>query len=158
MKLKGIIFEDFVNYKVPSMVLEFPKCSFKCDKECGKPVCQNGTLANEPDIDADISNIVQRYVNNPITEAVILQGLEPIDSFEDICNFITALRKQCDDDVVIYTGYRYAEIDDKINLLASLFKNIVVKFGRYIPDCEPHYDNVLGVNLASNNQFAVRIS
>ena len=30
MILKGIIDEDFVNYKVPCMVLEFPYCDFKC--------------------------------------------------------------------------------------------------------------------------------
>ena len=41
MILKGLIDEDFVNYKKPAMVLEFPYCSFKCDKECGRQVCQN---------------------------------------------------------------------------------------------------------------------
>ena len=34
--LKGIIDEDFVNYRVPSMTLMFPKCSFKCEKEYGE--------------------------------------------------------------------------------------------------------------------------
>lgn len=48
MRLKGIIHEDFVNYKKPAMVLEFPFCSFKCDKECGKCVCQNSLLAKNP--------------------------------------------------------------------------------------------------------------
>ena len=47
MIVKGIIDEDFINYKKPSMVIEFPYCSFKCDKECGQPVCQNSSLINE---------------------------------------------------------------------------------------------------------------
>ena len=38
------------------------------------------------------------------------------------------------------------------------FRNIIVKFGRFIPDQESHYDEVLGVNLASNNQYAKKLS
>ena len=36
--VKGIIFEDFVNYKKPSMVIEMPYCDFKCDKEYGSQI------------------------------------------------------------------------------------------------------------------------
>ena len=32
MIIKGLIDEDFINYKKPSMVIEFPYCNFKCDK------------------------------------------------------------------------------------------------------------------------------
>ena len=35
MKITGLIEEDFVNYKVPSLFIGTSKCSFKCDKECG---------------------------------------------------------------------------------------------------------------------------
>jgi hypothetical protein len=38
------------------------------------------------------------------------------------------------------------------------FSNIIIKFGRFIPNQEPHYDEVLGVKLASDNQYARRIS
>lgn len=48
IKLKGIIFEDFVNYKKPCMTLMFPKCNFKCDKENGTILCQNKGLAAVP--------------------------------------------------------------------------------------------------------------
>ena len=52
MKIKGIIFEDFINYKVPCMTIMMPRCKgFKCDKECGKPVCQNSALANTADLE-----------------------------------------------------------------------------------------------------------
>jgi len=46
---------------------------------------------------------------------------------------------------------------DKLTLL-SQYKNVIIKFGRFIPNQEPHYDEILGVNLASNNQYARRIS
>ena len=39
MLVKGIIDEDFVNYKKPSMYIAMPNCSFKCDKDCGRAVC-----------------------------------------------------------------------------------------------------------------------
>lgn len=49
------------------------------------------------------------------------------------------------------------KIYDKLTLL-SRYKNVIVKFGRFIPNQEPHYDETLWVNLASNNQYARRIS
>lgn len=155
MKLKGIIFEDFVNYKKPSMVLQFPRCSFKC----GESVCQNSALALSPDYDCDIREIVQSYINNPITEAVVMQGLEPIDSIGDVVEFISVLRidYKCDDDVVIYTGYNEEEISSE-KLILKDFKNIILKFGRFIPNSKEVFDEVLGVNLASDNQYARKIS
>ena len=58
MKVKTIIFEDFVNYKKPSMFIATSKCDFKCDKECGKAVCQNSHLATAPNIDIDDEELV----------------------------------------------------------------------------------------------------
>lgn len=157
MKLLGVIFEDFINYKKTSMVLEFPYCSFKCDKECGKSVCQNSALAEAEKIDIDILSLISRYINNPITRSIVCQGLDPIDSWEDLLLFITEFRKRSDDDFVIYTGYREDEIKDKIEILKQ-FPNIVIKFGRYIPNQKPHHDDILGVDLASDNQYAIKIS
>ena len=68
MKIKGLIDEDFVNYKKPAMVIEFPYCTFKCDKECGQSVCQNSALAHEPNITIDYDELLTRYINNPITK------------------------------------------------------------------------------------------
>ena len=155
MLLKGIISEDFVNYKKPSMLIAFPYCSFKC----GSELCQNSNLANQPSMNIDQFIIRKEYHNNNITEAIVCQGLEPFDSWEDIKHLIACLRviDKCHDDIVIYTGYNEDEIQDKINWL-SKFDNIIVKFGRYIPGHEPHYDEVLGVYLASDNQYARYIS
>ena len=158
MKILGIIDEDFVNYKKTSMVIEFPYCSFKCDKECGRPICQNGALANEPIIEIDAKKIVERYLQNPITEAIVFQGLEPFDSYEDMFDLMIEIRKRTDDDIVIYSGYSYREIYHYADTIGHIFQNIIIKYGRYIPDVEPHYDPVLGVNLASDNQYAEKIS
>lgn len=156
MTLKGVIFEDFVNYKKPCMVLEFPKCNFKCDKENGTQVCQNCSLVKEPDIQVESSHLVDLYVSNPITEAVCFQGLEPFDSYLEILEFIYELRQHSQDDVVIYTGYTWDEIHEQVEFLRG-YKNIVVKFGRYKPGQESHMDDVLGVKLASDNQYAIRL-
>ena len=153
MLIKGLISEDFVNYKKPAMTIMFPYCTFKC----GTEYCQNSPLSKAEDIEMDISDIVIRYLNNPITESVVMQGLEPFDSWGDLIEFVKQLRESTDDDIVIYTGYYKEEITDKIALL-SKYKNIVIKYGRYIPCQEKHYDEVLGVYLASNNQYAERIS
>lgn len=153
MKIKGLISEDFVNYKKPAMTIMFPYCNFKC----GTEYCQNSPLVKEKDIEMDISDIVARYLNNPITESVVMQGLEPFDSWDDLFGFIYRLRQSCNDDIVIYSGYDRKEIADKIITLSN-YKNIIIKFGRYVPNQEKHYDEVLGVYLASSNQYAERIS
>lgn len=154
MKIKGLISEDFVNYKKPAMTIMFPYCTFKC----GTDYCQNSSLAHEDNIEISIEDLVQRYIENPITEAIVMQGLEPFDSWKDVLQFIDLLREQSSDDVVIYTGYNKEEILSYIALLSKLYKNIVVKFGRYIPDQEKHFDEILGVWLAGRNQYAERIS
>ena len=157
MIIKGIVDEDFVNYKIPSMEIIFPYCSFKCDKEAGKSVCQNSSLAQTKNIDVDAINIVSRYLSNPITKAVVMCGLEPLDSFDDVKEFIRKLRKNgCLDDVVIYTGYNEDEVSNNIKEL-EIYENIIVKFGRFRYGDKPHFDNVLGVNLASDNQYAKKI-
>lgn len=154
MIVKDILDEDFVNYKLPSMVLAFPKCdSFKC----GRSVCQNSTLANSPDIVITAKKIIDRYLKNNITHALVCGGLEAFDSWEDLSMFVQIFREYSNDDIVIYTGYNKCEINDKIRWLQK-YKNIIVKFGRYVPNQKPHFDSVLGVDLASDNQFAEKIS
>lgn len=157
MVIKGITIEDFSNYKKPSMFIAFPRCNFKCDKECGVQVCQNGALAKAPNLDIDVSTIVKKYLDNPITKAVVCGGLEPFDSWADLLLFIEKLREESDADIVVFTGYERSEIADKIDVLKR-FPNIVLKTGRYVPNQEKHYDETLGVYLASDNQKAERIS
>ena len=153
MKIKGLMTEDFVNYKKVSMTIIFPYCTFKC----GKDYCQNSSLAKSQIIEISIDDLVNRYVNNPITEAVIMQGLEPFDSWNDLKEFVQKLREYSNDDIVIYTGYNKDEVIEYVKEL-SIYPNIIVKFGRYIPNQEKHFDDVLGVYLASDNQYAERIS
>lgn len=155
MIVKGIIDEDFINYKKPSMVIEMPTCTFKCDKDYGKPICQNSNLVMAQNIEIDALQIIYRYLTNPITKAIVFQGLEPFDSFDDMISIIYELRQNYmnQDDIVIYTGYNKDEIKDKIEYLKK-YPNIIIKFGRYIPNQLSHFDDILGVQLASPNQYA----
>ena len=139
------------------MFIGFSKCSFKCDKEFGSCICQNSSLANSPSIEVSEKEIAERYISNPITSSIVCGGLEPFDTFEELINLITEIRNLTDDDIVIYTGYKYEEIKDKINILKK-FNNIIIKFGRYIPNSSKKYDDVLGVYLSSENQYALRLN
>lgn len=156
MKIIDIIDEDFVNYKKPCMTIMMPFCTFKCDKECGKQVCQNSDLTSAPKIDIPTKKIIQRYLNNPISESVVFQGLEPMDSFYQVINFVKKFREVSSDDIVIYTGYTKKEIQWYLTFFKD-FDNIIIKYGRFIPDQKNHFDEVLGVNLASDNQYAERL-
>ena len=156
--IKGLQVEDFINYKKPSMTIMLPFCTFKCEKECKIPgMCQNSKLAKIKNISVSIFDILDKYIKNPITSAIVMSGLEPMDSFLDIKKIIELFRKHVDDDIVIYTGYTEKEIDKQIKEL-QVFKNIIIKVGRYLPNQNVHFDELLGVNLASDNQYAIKIS
>ena len=118
MIIKGIIDEDFVNYKKCSMTIMLPYCSFKCEKECGKQVCQNSKLAKSSNIDISNDKLINRYKKNIYSESIVCQGLEPFDSWSDLILLISDFRKAgVEDDIVIYTGYNEDEIEDKVDLL-----------------------------------------
>lgn len=159
MIIKGIIDEDFVNYKKCSMYIAFPYCTFKCDKENGCQLCQNMALNKEPNIVIDTEELVKRYLDNPLTHSITMCGLEPLDSFNDVLDFVTLLREKynCNDDIVIYTGYNKEEITTYINMLKT-YNNIIIKYGRFRPNQKAHFDEVLGVELISDNQYAEKIS
>ena len=157
IKIKGIRMEDFTNYKKPSMYIAFPSCTFKCERECGQKICQNSSLVQSKTLEVDVKYIVNKYINNPITSAIVIGGLEPLDSKEDLLILISYLRTSTQYDIIIYTGYKEEEIKNQLQYLRA-YRNIIVKFGRFIPNQQPHYDDVLGVMLASDNQYAERIS
>lgn len=153
MIIKGVRDYDISNFKIPCLFIAFPYCTFKCEKECGMQVCQNSTLATSPNIDISTEKLIEIYDNNPLTKAVVMGGLEPFDSFEDILKFLSVFREKHNDVVVIYTGYNKGEIQKKIACLVP-YKNIIIKYGRFIPNDTPRYDDILGVELASHNQYA----
>ena len=161
MRIKGIQDEDFVNYKKPSMVVVFPTCTFKCDKENKQQVCQNSALAATPNIEIAVTDIVARYISNNITKAIVFAGLEPFDSFKEMLVLGRAFRTASRDDIVIYTGYTENEVlrmkDDGGFYADQIRKELspcIIKYGRYIPNQNKHYDETLGVWLASDNQYA----
>lgn len=160
MLLKGIVDEDFIQYKKPSMFIATSKCDWKCCKELNIDIsiCQNEPISKQKNINISVDEIFYRYINNNISKAVIFGGLEPLLQFEEMVEVIKMFRdNNCFDDIIIYTGYYKNEIEDKINILKS-YNNIIIKFGRFIPNSTSHFDNILGVTLASKNQYAEKIS
>ena len=159
MKIVDIIDEDFVNYKKPSMTVMFPYCSFKCNKECGKEVRHNMHLKDSDVIDMPVDEIVNRYVNNPISEAIVMQGLEPFDSYDELYSLIYKFTEKSDDDIVIYTGYTEQEIVDKVQGLVMIIEanHLIIKYGRFIPESQSVLDPVLEVTLSSDNQYAKQV-
>lgn len=157
MRIKFLKDEDITNYKKISMFIGTVRCTWKCCTEAGIPstVCQNYAWSKNEIKHIDNQYIIERYLQNPLTEAIVFGGLEPMDQFIELYAFITAFRRHSDDDIVIYTGYYPAEIAEEVQLLKQ-FKNIIIKYGRYIPNDTTRYDEVLGVTLASSNQYAVQ--
>lgn len=156
--VKDVIDEDFVNYKKPSMFIATSKCSFKCEKEDCEVHCQNSSIVRQKTIKENINKLINRYLKNDITHAIVFGGLEPFDQMDELISFIIAFRKYLYDDIVIYTGYNEIEVYDKRKAL--VFANnhngkIIIKYGRFKANGIKRYDNILGIELASSNQYAV---
>ena len=174
INVRDIIYEDFVNYKKASMLIAMPNCNMKCNIEAGCEVCHNKKLLEVPIVRINEIDLIKHYINNRITHAVVFQGMEPLYNSPDderlfrhkvnpykVGLFAHKLRQfGCNDDVVIYTGFTEEELltDNAIEVLKELVgRNLIIKFGRYLPGHEPHFDSVLGVDLASDNQYAKQI-
>ena len=80
-------------------------------------------------------------------------GLEPFDSYNDLIKLCKQFRLHSQDPIVIYTGYKESEIAYLFPELKK-YSPIIIKFGRYVPHQQPHFDDILGVQLASDNQYA----
>lgn len=155
IRLKGLIEEDFLNYRLPSMFLATCFCDFKCEKEdsTGVTFCQNSSLARAPIIETEIKTLIDKYINNPISKAIVVGGMEPFSQFEELTNLIKEFRIYTKDPFVIYTGYDSNEICEQVESLIP-YGNIIVKYGRYKCNNPGRYDGVLGIHLASDNQYA----
>ena len=133
MLIKFLVDEDVVNYKKTSMFIGFPYCTFKC----GKENCQNYNLQFTGNIEVEGRELVHRYITNPLTSAIVIGGLEPFDSWEELQCLIMELRYRTSDDIVIYSGYTDDEIPEEIHKWLSIYAQdgpIIVKYGRYLPN------------------------
>ena len=55
-------------------------------------MCQNSHLVHEPTHDVDVKMLVDRYISNPITKAIVIGGLEPMLQFDEVFDLIKYLR------------------------------------------------------------------
>lgn len=159
--VKDIVYDDLVNYKEPSTFIGCCYCDWKCCKEqnIDISICQNNDLHNSPNHQVNIDTVIEQHIQDNLSKAIVFGGLEPMLQFEEIYNFIFRLRNKykCNDPVIIYTGYCPEELSYQLSRM-KILSNIVVKFGRFIPDRPKRYDDILGVTLISDNQYAERIS
>lgn len=160
MKIKDIVAEDFLNYKRPSMFIITAMCDWKCCIEAGLDisVCQNAPLISSPVREIPNETIYKQFHINQITKAVVIGGLEPFLQIDEVVDLISYFRANDEDcPFVIYTGYNENEVQEHLGKLTKL-NNIIVKFGRFIPNQKHRFDDVLGIELVSENQYAKQIS
>lgn len=159
MRIRNLMDQDIVNYKKTSMFIATCYCDFKCCKQLNLDICicQNSPIAQSKIINIENQRLVRRYLKNKLTNAIVFGGLQPMMQFDQLVQLIDCFRTQTQDDIVIYTGYNFEQVQDKIQILKK-YKNIIVKFGRYKPGDQVHYDQVLGVSLANKEQYALKIS
>lgn len=157
MNILNIKAEDFVNYKKPAMFIGMGKCDWKCCIEAHIPVdiCQNHDLQDY--IELEPKTIVGNYMSNTISESIVIGGLEPFNDFMNLLDLVDEFRQNTTDDIVIYTGYYPYEITNELMYLSD-YENIIIKFGRFKPDDTGYKDELLGVKLASSNQYSAKLN
>ena len=152
MRLKQIIDESFGDYKLCSMLLIADKCTWKCEG------CQNKHLSQLPSQNFPDEEILERFHNNPLTEAIVIGGLEPFEQLNELVIFIgEAIKAELNVPIVIYTGFEIDDFDlywSGFEPAAKTYKGpVIVKFGRYVANSESYFNEDLGVTLISKNQY-----
>lgn len=159
----------FNDYKKPSLYIPIGiTCTFKCLKDMSEENqkifnCQNSELTKEKVFEVEAEKYILNFCAVEVMhEAVILAGLEPMDNFESVLEFIEVYSKlKPYNDIVIFTGYNLQEIKDKVDILFKTdIGNIILKVGRFDPDLENRniIDPIGGVKLISGNQEFIKIS
>ena len=163
MRVRKLLTERFQDYKLPCMYLASCFCDWKCCPD-HPYICQNHPVAQMPVTDIPDDEILDQYVNNPITGAIVIAGLEPMLQVREVDNLIRrTVERGIHTTFVIYTGYTKDEVrgigffDELKTTGFGKDVQVVMKYGRYVPGQEPHFDEVLGVDLASDNQYAETI-
>lgn len=160
MKVFQLVDERLSDYRLPTLMIAAPSCDWKCAREAGFPasLCQNHDLEGAVPFVVSPQEIFEVYSHNPITQGILFGGLEPFLQFDEMTDVIRYFRTNgCNDPIIIYTGYTEEELANEINCL-SQWPNIIVKFGRFVPNQTSHFDPILGVDLISDNQYAKVIS
>lgn len=63
---------------------------------------------------ADVDDIYNDIVKNPLLKGVTISGGEPFNQACEVSNLLTRLREK-NYDVMVYTGYRYEDLHEKAN-------------------------------------------
>ena len=69
----------------------------------GKELCQNSPLAKSETKEIPIQKIVEEYLKNDLTSAIVFGGLEWMDQFLELLECIEAFREKTNDDIIVYT-------------------------------------------------------
>ena len=139
------------------VVLWVSGCNHYC-KNCFNPEtwdANSGLLFDE-----NAMQEIREELSKGYCAGITFSGGDPLypRNRKKIKEIISEIKKDYPDkNMWLYTGYKYEEIKDKINILKK-FNNIIIKFGRYIPNSSKRYDDVLGIYLSSENQYALRLN
>lgn len=157
IRVKDVV-EVFQDYKKSALLFCTCFCDWKCCIEAGisKDICQNHKIANQREVNLPFEKALN-MVKFSITDSIIFGGLEPILQAEEVCSLIEYLRnKGITKDILIYTGYYIEEIEESV---LQRLKNchVILKCGRFKPDRPKKFDEILGITLASDNQYGVQL-
>ncbi len=122
-------------------------CADKCYYNC--PDCCNEELKYSEPFYMEDTEIINRILNNPFNQGIILAGLEWTLQPKEMLRLIElALDNKLK--VILYTGMNEFELRMKFPQIFEL--PIYIKCGRYIKELHTDDYYLYGVKLASTNQ------
>jgi len=159
MKIKNIKDEVFSDYNKISMLIAMPYCTTNCWEryELSPSICQNNHLDKMETLDIENKYIIERYLKNPISKAIVFGGRDSWDSLDEIIDFIKEFREVSQDDCVLYTGREFEVVEKDLYKFKGI-ENVYIKYGHYAPHLESIIDELTSVKLASSNQKFIKVN
>lgn len=125
-------------------------CSKKC-KGCMAMDLQtqhyNDYIDNEK-----LIRIITDIINTHDVDGITISGGDPLEQVDDMCAILPAIKELCDD-VLVYTGYSYGEVESLLNdeQLKIINDNVsVLVDGRYIDELN---DSVSAMRGSTNQNI-----
>jgi len=92
-----------------AVAVYFSGCSIRCKD------CQNKTLWDkESGEKMSVDDIFARIKNHPLAQAVVFLGGEPTDQVDLLILLCERIKKECEKEVVLYTGREFEVLSDEL--------------------------------------------
>lgn len=145
IRIKGIVHERVEDAPFIGALISAIDCNLNCKG------CFNQHIKELETIEMDSEEIVNKVLENPFNEGIILAGLEWSLQEEELRELVSLARKK-GLKVMIYSGLSEEEFKKKLPDIYELKGNMYFKFGNYDESLKVNDNIQYDIKLATSNQ------